>query len=195
MGKIKDTLLVISCYGEPNLEWVKEYSENIVSLDKLKNNVGYNIYSYIDWIVQNYDNLPQTMMFIKNNMLQRHITKEEFDKICNNKTFTPILTQKHGTYMPVCYYSNGLYYEVNDSWYFNEHQHKHFGSYNEFADIMGLPKPDYIPFAPGACYIVPRENVLKRSKEFYQKLKEFCGWSQLNAESHAIERALYTIWK
>ena len=149
----------------------------------------------MDWIVKNYDDLPPITLFGKANMLERHITKEEFDRVVNNKTLTPLLTQNHKTYLPVCYYESGLYCEVNNSWYFNKHQHKHFSSYNEFADIMGLPKPEYLCFAPGACYIVPKENILKRSKEFYQKLLSFVDYCQEPAEAHAIERALYTIWK
>ena len=187
---------IINNYSNNDLEWIKEYKpDEVIVYDKKDKNLGYNIYDYCDYIIKNYDNLPDLMFFIKANMLSRHIEKAEFDKICNNKTFTPILTQKHKTYLPVCYYEDGLFYEINDSWVFNEYPHKYFSSYNEFADIMGLPKPAYIGFAPGACYIVPKENVLKRSKEFYQKLLTFCSWSQINAESHAIERALYEIWR
>jgi hypothetical protein len=195
MGKVKDTVFVVSCYGEPNLDWLEEYSDNIVVIDKTKNNVGYNIFSYMDWIVNNYNNLPETVIFLKNNLLQRHITKPEFDKIVNNKTFTPILTQNHGTHLPVSYYEDGLYHEINDSWYFGFHTYKYFNSYPLFAELMGLENPRYLRFAPGGCYIVPRENILKRSKEFYEKLRSFVDWTQEPAEAHAIERALYEIWK
>lgn len=187
---------IINNYSNNDLEWVNQYKpDDIVIYDKKDLNVGYNIYDYMDYIVKNYNNLPDLMFFVKGNMLERHINKEEFDVIADNKNFTPILTQKHATYMPVCYYHDGLYYERNDSWYFNEHEHKYFSSYNEFCDIMGLPKHEYIGFAPGGCYIVPKENVSKRSKEFYQKLLSFVDYCQLPAEAHVIERALYTIWK
>lgn len=186
---------IINNYSQNDLEWVKEYKpDEVIVYDKKDKNVGYNIYDYCDYIIKNYDNLPDLMFFIKGNMLDRHITKPEFDKLVNSKTFTPLLTQLHNTYQPVCYYQDGLFYEVNDSWYMNCHERKHFLTYNEFADIMGLPKPDYIGFAPGACYIVPKENVLKRSKEFYEKLKSFVDYCAEPAEAHAIERALYTIW-
>jgi len=187
---------IVNNYSQNNLEWIKEYKpDEVIVYDKKDKNVGYNIYDYMDYIVKNYEKLPELTFFVKGNMLERHIPKDEFDMLVNNKTFTPLLTQNHNTYLPICFYEYGLFYEINDSWYFNEHEHKHFSTYNEFADIMGLPKPSYIPFAPGACYIVPRENILKRSKEFYQKLKSFVDYCAEPAEAHAIERALYTIWK
>lgn len=186
---------IINNFSQNNLEWIKEYKpDEVIVYDKKEKNVGYNIFDYMDYIIKNYDNLPDLMFFIKGNMLERHIPKDEFDKLANKKIFTPLLTQNHKTYMPVCYYEDGLFCEVNDSWYMNCHQKKHFSTYNEFADIMGLPKPKYIPFAPGACYLVPRENILKRSKEFYQKLISFIDYCAEPAEAHAIERALYTIW-
>ena len=189
------TVWVINNFSQSDLEWVKEYEpDDVIIYDKKDKNFGYNIYDYLDYIVKNYDFLPEICFFVKGNMLERHITKQEFVKLVNNKTFTPLLTQNHATYMPVCYYHDGLYYERNDSWYMFEHERKHFSTYNEFADIMGLPKTEYLGFAPGACYIVPRENILKRSKEFYQKLLSFVDYCQLPAEAHAIERALYTIW-
>ena len=194
-GSTYDSKWIINNYNDFDLEWIKEYTDDFVVCDKKDKNVGYNIYDYMDFIIKNYDYLPDMMFFIKGNMLSRHISKEEFDLICNNRTFTPILTQNHGTYMPTCYYKDGLYYEKNDSWYFNHHEHKHFHSYNEFADLMRLPKPEYLGFAPGGCYMVPKENILKRSKDFYIKLRSFVDYCQEPAEAHAIERALYTIWK
>ena len=175
--------------------WVKKYTDSFVVYHKDRVNVGYNISTMMTFIVDNYYNLPDVCVFVKDNMLERHITLEEFEKVVNNKIFTPLSTLNHKVYEPVCRYVDGVYHEINDSWYFNSYPSKYFKSYNEFADIMGLSKPAYLPFATGGNYIVPKENILKHSKDFYAKLLEFCSWSQINAESHAIERALYTIWK
>ena len=84
---------VINAYNG-NIDWIKEYTDDVVLYDKKELNVGYNIYDYMDYIVSNYDNLPDVVLFGKDNMLQRHITKQEFDKLVNNRTFTPLLTQK-----------------------------------------------------------------------------------------------------
>ena len=56
--------------------------------------------------------------------------------------------------------------------------------------------PKYIRFAPGANYIVPRENILKIPKIFYENLKVFVSHcaTAIPGESHIIERAFHTIW-
>ena len=184
---------VINSYNGTT-DWIKNYTEDVIFYDKKDKNVGYNIYDYMDFIVNNYENLPDVTLFGKDNMLERHITKEEFDKLIGNRTFTPLLTQNHKTYEPICYYKDGLYYEKNDSWYFHGKEHKYFNNYSEFAERMGLPNPDYLGFAPGACYIVPKENILKHSSEFYYELRKSVEYCQLPAEAHAIERSLYNIW-
>lgn len=186
---------IVNNFNNSDLEWIKEYNpDEIINCTKEKKNVGYNIYDYMDYIVKNYYNLPELLFFVKDNMLERHITKQEFDKIVKNKTFTPILTQHHATYDPVCHYKDGLYYERNDGWYFQEHPTKYFTNYADFANEMGLPCPDYLGFAPGACYIVPKKNILKRPRKFYAKLKKYVSYDQHPAEAHAIERSLYNIW-
>lgn len=184
---------IVSKY-QSDIEWVKDYTNDFVVLDKSEKNVGYNIYSMMKFIIDNYDKLPDVCVFVKDNILQRHITKEEFDMVINNTNFTPLLTQKHVVDGNIAYYKDGIYFEKNNSWYFAEYPSKYFRSYPEFAEIMEIPSPTYLPFAPGANYIVPKENILKHTKGFYEKLLEFCSWSQINAESHTIERALYTIW-
>lgn len=174
-------------------EWIKEYTDDVIFYDKKEKNVGYNIHDYMSYIVDNYTNLPDLVLFGKTNMLERHITKEEFDKVVNNKTLTPLMTMKHEVDGHNAYYKDGLYYERNTSWYFNHYEGK-YKAYYQVAEALGLPTPDYLPFAPGACWIAPRENILKRPKDFYQKCKEMVEHTQLPAEAHALERSLYHIW-
>lgn len=174
-------------------DWIKEYTDDVLFYDKKDLNVGYNIYDYMDWIVNNYDNLPSCVLFGKTNMLERHITKEEFDKIYNEERFTPLLTQNHQVDGYTAYYRDGMYYEKNTSWYFN-HYETRTKTFDQIAEALGIPSPSYIPFAPGACYIVPRENILKHPKEKYEKIRDMVSWTQLPAEAHGIERALYLLW-
>ena len=54
--------------------------------------------------------------------------------------------------------------------------------------------PDFIRFSPGANFIVPQENILLRSKNFYKNLINFINYSKLSCESHFLERSLVTIF-
>ena len=183
---------IINNYSQNDLKWVDEYKpDEVIVYDKKEKNVGSNIYDYFDYIVKNYDNLPEIVVFAKGNMLERHITKEELDKIIYNKTLTPLMTQNHKTYMPICYYKDGLYWEQNDYWYYNAHPHKDF---QEMAKLLKVKGHEYLGFSPGACWIVPRENILKQTKEFYEKLITFIDYDSNPAEAHLLERSLYLLW-
>ena len=54
--------------------------------------------------------------------------------------------------------------------------------------------PDFLRFSPGANFIVPKENILLRSKNFYKNLIKFINYSKLSCESHYLERSLNTIF-
>lgn len=181
--------IVVNNYHNNDLSWLK--SDDLVVYDKKDKNVGSNIYDYMDYIVENYDNLPDVVMFTKGNMLERHITPEEFEKVRNNTTLTPLMTMNHKTEMPISYYEDGLYWEFNNYWYVNEHPQRYM---QELIDFLGVSRKIYLGFSPGACWIVPKENILKRPKEYYSKLMSFIDYDSNPAEAHLIERSLYHIW-
>jgi hypothetical protein len=181
----------VNCYGEQSPEWVKEYTTKYLFVDKKQHNVGSNIYTYLNWIVENYNKLPKLVVFTKNNMLQRHITKEEFEKVRNNTTLTPLMTMNHKTYEPVSLYQDGLYWEINNYWYVNEHPHRRM---EELIDKLGVRDKDYLKFSPGGCWIATRENIYKQTRQFYKDLMGFVDYDSNPAESHLLERSLYHIW-
>lgn len=195
-----------------DLTWVKEYKNPYIIYDRSDNdsfvnglnfikspNVGYNIYDICSFIIDNYDNLPEHTTFCKGNIFPRHITKEKFEELMNNKFFTPLFDYKlHSPSMPVCMFSSdGNWSEINNSWYMNEGKpKKYFNNYNEFLNYIFVNPviPNYVTFAPGGNYVVPKKQILKYGIEFYKNLRTFVSHSTFSVESHIIERALYTIW-
>jgi len=185
----------IVSHWQTDYNWIYEYTNNYEVYDKTKLNVGENIWDILSFIIDNYSSLPDVCVFVKDNLYPRYITKEEFDLIANNKTLTPILTKNHKTKFPNCFYSeDGLFNELNSSWYTTHFPCKYFYTYDEFAQAMGLDSPKWLKFAPGGNWIVPKDNILKRPKEFYEKLRSFVDWTVVCAEAHMIERSLYYIW-
>jgi len=115
----------ISAYNN-KLDWLKEYPNNHIIYDKLWNggpsdndestdlppsnlkekypdlNIvngdinGYNISDYMTFIIDHYEDLPETITFMKGNTIGRHMSKEVFDRICNNKY---LLVLKTGEFM------------------------------------------------------------------------------------------------
>lgn len=191
---------IISRYNH-NMDWLKDYPEAEVviydrSEDPLDNsikvpNIGTDIYDKFTYIIDNYDNLPDVAIYTKANLF-KYISKEEFDKVKDNKKFTPLLTQKHKTRIPISYYQNNMYYEINNYWYLIAHQAK-YG--RVIRDIFRMDRRKYNAFAPGSNYILPKENILKHSKKFYINLRNFLKWTTYPGDAQLIERNLYYLWK
>lgn len=190
---------------------------------KWQKNVGQNIYDIFDFIYNNYDNLPEATIFCrscifhpKDNGTPRldangkrisngTCSEEFFQKIMNNKTFTEVHDfgiESHSRYfgqpVPASKFDDDNYgfLEINNSWYFSHYQGKYFNNLNTFLqDIYVAPKiTQYIRFSPGASYIVPKNNILKFNKNFYERLREILSWDVIVGEGHMLERCLYTLF-
>ncbi|MGV8951666.1 MAG: DUF3431 domain-containing protein [Cypionkella sp.] len=167
----------------------KEYVENI----------GYNIYAYLKFIVDEYDALPACVVFCKNNIYPRHMRESEFARLCARKVFTPLVDHTYWTRLALpisATSSDDGYLEINNSHYSRDRTGRFFSSFNEFFDFVfdSGTTPDYLQFAPGANYVVPRENILLRSRAFYQNLLTFISYEPLALECYFVERALEIIW-
>ncbi len=211
--KITKNFVVVSNYNN-DIGWVPERTDNYLIYDRGEHdvlpytvdpkkvvkppNVGYNIYDYLTFIIDHYERLPDRTIFTKGNVFPRHVTKAFFDGISNNDAFTPIEDPRmHNPKMPSAFFSSdGGFNEINNSWYLNHHPVKYFSNYNDFLKFCFKDPviPDYVRFPPGANYIVPKENILKYPRIFYENLKIFVSHTPLPGEAHIIERALYTIW-
>ena len=191
MGKIyKKSKYIIYNKGNNKLD------DNLNS--KKINNFGYNLYSYLLYICDNYDKLPDTIVFCKDNIFRRHITQEIFARLLRNNIFTPLEDINYfGTSSLInIFISDNGFCEINNSWYRNYFPRKYFSDFNKFYNFIFKTdyNPQYIKFSPGANYIVPRENILLRSKNFYANLIQFLDHNNLSCESHFLERSLITIW-
>lgn len=195
-------LYVISRFNH-HMSWIHDYTDNYILYDRSEKvlpgaitveNIGSDIYDKFTFIIDNYDNLPDVAVYTKANLFD-YITPKEFERIRFNTTFTPILTQNHKTYSDnegvVCYYDRGLYYERNNGWYLASHPARSI----ELFHLLGMAGKPYIGFAPGSNYILPKENILKHSKVFYEKLRSYMEYTIYPGESQIIERGLYELWK
>jgi hypothetical protein len=196
--------MIVASHYKGDWTWIPEYTDDFFiynrSNEKIPNsihvpNIGNADYDRLTYLIDNYDNLPNVFTLTKSNLF-KYITKEEYDRVKNNQTYTPLLTAHHKTYLPVCFYDEqGMYNEINNSWYLQEVPAKHFQSYNDFALHFGLPTPEYLPFAPGGNYIVTKERVHRHSHDFYRELRSILDYGQLPGEAQMIERTYHTLWK
>lgn len=176
-------------------EYLKDFNQNKIIYTS---NVGNADYDKLSYLVDNYYDLPEVFVWSKSNLF-KFIYPDEFNRVKDNKDFTPLLKRDHRTYADsfgqVCYYDdNWMYNERNDNWYLHSHPAKYFRNYKEFANEFGLPNPQFIPFAPGGSYILTKERVHRYSRDYYDKMRQILPWCQLPGEAHMTERSYYSIW-
>lgn len=199
---------IISRYNH-DLSYLLDYTQDAIIYDRSDNgsrydfkdtnietkivpNIGSDIYDKLTFIIDNYANLPDVAIYTKANIFN-FISKGEFEEIKDNRTFTPILTQTHNTYEPICRYdADGMYSEINNFWYLEPHPAKYR---DEIVEIFKMDKRKYNAFAPGSNYVLPKENILQHSKEFYEKLRSFLDWDVYPGDAQLLERNLYYLWK
>lgn len=161
-------------------------------------NVGQVDYDKLRYLIDNYYNLPDVFLWGKTNLF-KYITPEEYELVKDNQTFTPLLTQNHKTYSDnlgvVCYYSGGMYYERNDSFYLNSFGSKYFRNYGEFAHAFKLPNPLFLPFNPGGNCLLTKETVHKYGIDFYKGLASLLPYAREPGEAFMCERSYYSMWK
>jgi len=175
-------------------------NENI----KKQKNVGENIYDMFDFIVNNYENLPEIMVFVKADVIPRHCGEDKFKKIIQNRYFTPI--ENYSRTCPP--FSTGIYAYVDENDGYNEkiqevnytvssvHLSRYIHSYQSLLNHIfeNAQVPEYIRFAPGANYLLTKKDVLKYNKLFYENLRLIVSWDVRPGEAFLIERALYTLF-
>lgn len=186
-------------------DWIKDYTSEYVIYDKSTDplgyrsiripNVGFNLYAYFNYITDHYENLPPKIAFIKNNCIGRHFSKEYFDSVIENDFFTPLVEkEKHFLKMPDSYWDGGYKERNNLNMYLNLNYVRNINEMFDFAFEERGYYPEYIRFAPGANYIVPKGQILRLPKSLYQDMRTMVEHHQLSGESHIIERCLDTFW-
>ena len=156
-------------------------------------NYGANQYDYISFIIDHYDNLPKMSYFIKGNLFSKHenyyTTRERFsqmldseelfsgwqdkqllvDNFCHTST-TPLEILRDGRLrQPIGWCSFGGNPSM-ESRYFSDHT----SLVNSF--FVNPPPTDVIEFVPSSLMAVPKENILRYSKNLYQKLKDIVSY-------------------
>ncbi|HTK33043.1 MAG TPA: DUF3431 domain-containing protein [Candidatus Paceibacterota bacterium] len=217
MKKIHSNFLVISQFNR-NLSWVPEYTDNYLIYDRSNDpnyelpatidknkvrkapNLGYNSYDYFTYIIDNYENLPDVVIFAKAWTWPRHVTKEFFDRVMNNKTLTPLTDYRmHADRWPYGFFSpEGLVCELNTDIFLShpDRPTKYVHGFNDFLRFCFKEPliPRYRMFAPGGDYIVPKEHILKLPKVVYENLRLFMSHDKHAGETHIIERAMMILW-
>jgi hypothetical protein len=163
-------------------------------------NIGDVDYDKLGYLIEHYDNLPDLFFWGKSN-IHKYCPKDELDVLMKQTIFTPLLTKTHRTYMDhfgtVNYYAGEMYHERADSWFFNAGgvDSKYFNNWHDWCIHFGLPRTQYIPFAPGGNYLLTKECVHRYSRDFYEEMRDMLPHSRRPAEAQAAERSYFLMWR
>lgn len=179
---------------------VARYNEDIGWLEKIKgwsftvynkgpdidvtrtslSNIGREANTYLTHIVNNYDNLSDYTAFVQGDPFPHapNIIEElnEFLYCSESSEFL--------------WFKKGGHEDLDDKNYFICDSFARPHAYYDlklFGKTNNIIVPDLICFSPGAQFIVKKETILRRSKEFYSNLLRNIG----NNEAYIMER----LWK
>lgn len=185
-------------------------------------NTGHNITTYFSWFADHYDDLPDVMFLGKGNMIGRHVSKEFLSRTAKNKWFTYLYEEKsmrprYSKATPqtlkenngkdlsegcISFLSSESHLlELNNSWYMDQPSHTwdYFGTYDDLLTFIYQDPviPKYTEFAPGACYIVTKDQILHHTAAFYKNLNKLMNYTitpGFPAEAYIVERMLPIIY-
>lgn len=164
---------------------------------------GHNLSDYLKFIIDNYQHLPDELGFIKGNIFPRHIVESVFvERIINSNGFIPLYSDPK-TFAPTYHrfwfrklvaqqVAPGFYLEITNNWYVKTRDKGKY--YPKLEDlyffITKRQVPNYIVFVPGACMIVPRDNILRWPLEVYEELYQAVTYSFFPVEAYHLERCM-----
>lgn len=183
-------------YDQSTIEnWVRE---NQLHNALKRTNIGHSLSNVFEYILENWDNLPDAITFLKANVVPRHCDQEYFDLNINNKFYTHFYNDENVDLQEGIneILFPGYYLEVNNSWYMERGHHSLFCTYDEFASQVFK---NYIPskhvlFCPGACFTVTQNQVKKHPKELYRLLQFVVSYQFFPDEAYVVERILPSIF-
>jgi hypothetical protein len=183
--------VVVARYQE-NVDWTNGL-ENVIIYNKSTNaphskhpsitlpNVGREGHTYLHHIIENYDKLDDYTCFLQGN---------PFDHSPDIEWRLKLFQQNP---IPFCFlivklYNCNLSYDLTDT-------NLHSILIRTYRAIFGVSKTNHqFQFAPGAQFIVSREAIWSRSKEFYENILRIMEREINPMEGFALERFWHMIF-
>jgi hypothetical protein len=201
--------IIVARYNE-NIEWLSSEHENCIIYNKgtklnldneiMLENVGRESDTYLNYIISNYDNLPEVVVFTQARISDHKgcddvkyllIIKEQallYSKSNNYKIHNDIGANIH--FDKEWNLRNGEYY-LQD----NYRNNKPITFINWFQNHINLNYPNPIIFYHNAIFAVRKEKILLNPLEYYKNLLLEVNHHSDPAEGHFFERSWYYIFQ
>jgi hypothetical protein len=169
-------IAVIAKYKE-DISWVNQLKCPYIVYDKSNDipNVGRESETYLRYIIANYEKLPNYILFLQGHPFD-HLTigtvdyiNESIDKILDNNIDFLHLNNLH------C-----------------EKHNRYTRTKESFIVLFNHTLPEMFIFPPGAQFIVSRDSIIFRSKQFYQTISNVI--SKINNNRVSFQNCLVCPW-
>ena len=156
--------------------------------------VGHNLLDYFNYIIKNFESLPKLILLGKGNMLSRHIDIEDLKPRLMSGVFAPLFSSHNIQDIKNVQYidAGGWFCERNSDWYVPAKRHRYFTSLDSVGHFLfkNWRSSEYIPFSPGACYLVEADRLRHVGVEIFHCLSEVINYDFFPAEAYFVERIL-----
>ncbi len=180
------TFCIVVARYEEDIEWTKQFPNLIIynkgsplddNFNEIKlNNVGREGHTYYKHIYDNYDNLSDYTIFLQGKPFDHYpnIITYLNNNIINNKNLSidfELLTSKIiECDLNGCRFHGGL------------------PLYDTYCELFGVTKNFKFVFGQGGQFIVSKEKILQRPREFYLKIVKMLEKELNPVEGYVIER-------
>lgn len=178
----KDLEVIVARYNE-DLEWIKElnykvtvYNKNVDDNHLFSNNlpnVGREGHTFFNHIVNNYNNLPEYLVFVQGN---------PFDHCSNVISLINNFDFKHE------FKELGVLHRLTIE---NESINNYI---QDFAKRINISVNYPIYMVPGAQYIISRRMIKKNTIDFYRKILETLKYEVYPWDGLQVEKTLFQIY-
>ncbi len=165
-------------------------------------NSGHSLSHYFAYIIENYEKLPVYIVFLKSNVVPRHIDLDTFERCMEKATIKSgyisfFNDENFRDKVRVAYHIYpGLFLERNNSWYMKRMPTRYFSNFNQLLEfVFKNPKiPEFVPFTPGACFGISASHIQKIPLEVWKFLELITTYSYFPSEAYLVERFLFILF-
>ena len=200
--------IIVARYNE-NIEWLNNEKLNCIFYNKGKQlnidnevilpNVGRESETYLHYIITNYDNLPDVVVFIQAR-ISDHKGRDDINYLLKikNEALQDSKSQNFNTNNDI-----GLGSDFNKEWNYSNGNYYLKDNYKDntpikfidwFTKYINVDYPNPINFYKNAIFSVKKELILKNPIEYYQKLILEVNHHINPTEGHFFERSWYYIF-
>jgi hypothetical protein len=201
--------IVVARYNE-SIDWLNNEMKNCIIYNKgnplninnevILKNVGRESETYLHFIITNYKNLPDVIVFTQAR-ISDHRGKDDINYLIqiknealnNSKSLDYIVHHETDTH-DFCWDKewnliNGQYYLTN-----NYKNNKHITFIEWFKYNININYPNPIKIYPNGIFAVKKENILNKPITYYKKLISEVNHHINSTEGHFFERSWYYIF-